>query len=588
MNDLLRNKLRELLTTHGRALLEDRVQLEAMLWLDAGDDTRGMFALTSALDQRVPEQLLGLPPGAPSQGLVDRLSSQLATEAHLSPEAARWAVDSWAEAVSSLPAVARPAAPPPLPPAAEPAGIPEGIPLEPPPRTDQIRSAEEAALPPPPEEEDYPVVRPVRPDAWELPRGRALREREPLRRSPSRFRRRNSYIGGAIAVALAVAGVVAVIWAVNRASFREQPLSFPVAQNQQMPPMMPMMGQQPMRVLPGHAQGVASVAFSPDGHKAISGSFDATLKLWDLDAGRLLCTLEGHKGPVTSVVFSSDGKCALSGSMDRTVRLWDLETRQELRSFGPHETGVSCVALSPDGKRFLAGCGFEQIRHNAPNVNGLGGETMDWFRPHQLDGRVWVWDIGTGARLPQPFQGHGDEVTSVVFTPDGKQALSGSFDRTVRLWNVETKQEVRSFIGHTGEVFGVAISADGKYALSCSGTLNPIPNGPNQPPNPMNQPLPGAGDNSVRLWDVATGQELRRFNGHTNAVLSVAFAPNGKRAVSAGFDNCVRVWDVESGVQLQTLFGNGFLVQATAVSPDSQRILSGGWNHDLRLWSMPP
>jgi WD40 repeat protein len=577
MNDLLRKKLCELLTTHGRALLEDRVQLEAMLWLDAGYDTRGMFALTSALDQRVPEQLLALPPGPARQGLVERLSQQLATEAHLAEESARWAVDSWAQAVSSLPH-SPPAAQPSPPPLPQPHGIPEGIPLEVPEPTGQIRPAPEPVLSPFPDEEDIPLVRPVRAtEDWDVPPlSREVRDREPFRRAPSRFRKRSSYLGGAIAVTLAIGLVVGLIWAVNRVSVPRPADSSRVA---------PMPVGQQLLLLPGHDKGVASVAFSPNGHKALSGSFDATVKLWNLDTGQVLHTFHGHEGPVVSVVFSADGKCALTGSMDRTVKLWDLETKQELRTYGKHESGVTCVALSPDGKRFLAACGFEKIKHNLENKpNGQPWETVQWFRPPQLDSRVYLWDIQTGACL-RHFDKHNDEVTSVVFTPDGKQALSGSFDKTVRLWEVETGKEVRCFSGHTGEVFGVAISPDGKRAVSCSGSLGPINNDPNPPVNP---PLPGPGDFSVRLWDLTTGQEIRRFDGHTNAVLSVAFSPNGKRVVSASFDTSVRVWDVDTGFLTDVLYGHNYVVHAAAVSSDGQRILSGGWDRNLRLWRMPP
>jgi WD40 repeat protein len=191
--------------------------------------------------------------------------------------------------------------------------------------------------------------------------------------------------------------------------------------------------------------------------------------------------------------------------------------------------------------------------------------------------------VDTGRELCT-LQGHGDEVSSAVFTPDGKHIVSGSFDRTVSLWDLETRREVRRFQGHKGEVFAVAVSADGKRILSCSGTLGPVPGKDgNKNPNPP----PAEVDYSVRLWDLETGKELQRFTGHTNAVLGVAFSPDGRHGVSAGFDMTVRVWNLETGREVRAHLGHGSAVHAAVFTPDGRRILSGGWDRQLRLWQAP-
>lgn len=110
------------------------------------------------------------------------------------------------------------------------------------------------------------------------------------------------------------------------------------------------------------------------------------------------------------------------------------------------------------------------------------------------------------------FKGHTDYVCRVAFSPDGKWVLSGSADKTMRLWEVETGKELRRFEGHTSLVYGVAFSPVGKQALS------------------------GSLDKTPRLWDAQTGKQLRRFEGHNDYVFCVTFSPDGKQIVSASHD----------------------------------------------------
>jgi len=293
-----------------------------------------------------------------------------------------------------------------------------------------------------------------------------------------------------------------------------------------------------VRTFEGHACSVRSVALSPDGRYALSGSDDHTLRLWELATGTCLRTLEGHTNAVRSVALSPDGRYALSGSDDHTLRLWELATGTCLRTFEGHTDWVSSVALSHDGRSALSGSRDRTLR---------------------------LWELATG-RCLRTFEGHTDSVNSVALSPDGRYALSGSYDRTLRLWELSSGRCVRTFEGRTSSVTSVAISPDGRSALS------------------------GSSDRTLRLWELTTGRCVRTFEGHTGSgwVLSVALSPDGRYALSGSSDRTLRLWELTTGRCVRTFeghTGSGW-VRSVALSPDGRYALSGSADCTLRLWEL--
>jgi mono/diheme cytochrome c family protein len=177
------------------------------------------------------------------------------------------------------------------------------------------------------------------------------------------------------------------------------------------------------------------------------------------------------------------------------------------------------------------------------------------------DGTVRVWDLVSG-RERRRFVGHRDEVNAVAFAPDGKHVLSGGADRTVRVWNVSTGREVHKLAGHTDAVRSVAVSRDGRYALS------------------------GGEDRAVRLWDLEKGTEVRALGGHGGPVTALTFSADGKRALSGGHDRLVRLWEVPSGKLLGRWEGHTGAVYAVAFSRDGKQALSGGADRSVRRWDV--
>ena len=148
----------------------------------------------------------------------------------------------------------------------------------------------------------------------------------------------------------------------------------------------------------------------------------------------------------------------------------------------------------------------------------------------RLDGNISNHSFDNSTQLVElQQQGHTNWVTSVGFSPDGNRIVSGSMDKSVRVWDAKTDEHLRELQGHTDSVTSVGFSTDG------------------------NQIVFGSLDKSVRVWDGKTGKQLRELQGHTDIVRSVEFAPDGHRIVSGSDDRSVRVWDAKTGEQLRKL-----------------------------------
>jgi uncharacterized caspase-like protein len=181
------------------------------------------------------------------------------------------------------------------------------------------------------------------------------------------------------------------------------------------------------------------------------------------------------------------------------------------------------------------------------------------------DNTVKLWDTATGREI-RTFSGHSREVSSVSFSPDGRQVLSSSHDRTVRLWEAATGREVRTFSGHSGYVLSAGFSPDGRQVLSGSSG--------------------GEFDLSgyVKLWNTATGREIRTFSRQSNTVYSVNFSSDGRQALSGSGDGTVKLWDVATGREIRTFSGHFSLVCSVGFSPDGRRVLSSSDDGTIRIW----
>lgn len=333
--------------------------------------------------------------------------------------------------------------------------------------------------------------------------------------------------------------------------------------------------------LKGHTDRVWSVAFSPDGKRLVSASRDQTVKVWDATNGQETLTLKGHTDEVTSVAFSPDGKRVASASVDRTVKVWDATSGQETLTLKRHTNTVTSVAFVADGKWLASASEDRTVKMwDFTRIRGdnIGGEmpilhlqagyvtsvaiSADGKQVASAsdDQMVKMWDTMSGEEA-LTLKGQTGYVRSMAFRVDGKRLACASEDKTVKVWDAMSGQETLALKGHTGDVMSLAFSADGRRLASTST------------------------DRTVKVWDATSGQESLTLKGHADHMpFGVAFSPDGKRLASANRDRTVKVWDATSGQETLTLNGHIGMVNSVAFSPDGKRLASASHDETVKVW----
>lgn len=287
-------------------------------------------------------------------------------------------------------------------------------------------------------------------------------------------------------------------------------------------------------LIPAHDAAVSGTAVSPDGAHFATASLDATIKVWRMDNGELVCKLQGHGGDVESVRFSPDSAYIVSSSVDFTAMVWDVANCKQVSRLVGHSAPVRQAVFTPDGAQVITGSSDNTLK-------------------------VWDW---REARPLHTLEGHTAAVAALDISPDGRQLLSGARDGKLLLWDVATRTVLRTLEGHSTAITAIDISTDGKRAVSGSGDgtlllwrledgtlltrlINTTPDVRAAVFTPDDALVIGGGaDGSVQLWSTTTGLEIDRLRGHRGGILSAALAPNGRMLVTGSVDNTARVWQV--------------------------------------------
>lgn len=277
-----------------------------------------------------------------------------------------------------------------------------------------------------------------------------------------------------------------------------------------------------------HPQNVFSLAYSPDGAEFATCGLEEYVRIRNAQTGAEIGFLEGHEIALRAAVYTPDGSRILSCGLDGTVRLWDRKTLSLIHTFAGHEGHVLHCAVSPDGKFGYSGGTDRSVRR--------------WDLEEGEEAGLFLgasWEVG--------------EVFSIAVSPDGSRVAAGCSDKTVRILNASTLRQVKKLEGLNAAVLSVAYSRDGSKLLA-SGSTAPI-----------------------IVWDTTTFEEVKRLLGHEGTVRLAIFAPLD-RVISASFDRTMRVWDLAAGTEVKRFNNRQEPVYAVAISPDGKSVLLGGFD----------
>jgi WD40 repeat protein/serine/threonine protein kinase len=295
---------------------------------------------------------------------------------------------------------------------------------------------------------------------------------------------------------------------------------------------------EPMPLVRHHGPDVGRIAFSADGRRVVTCSFDDhTARLWNPETGTPLGVPLRHDGEVANAAFSPDGKLVATASHDKTVRFWNSTTGEPVGPPIQHDGPVSRVLFSCDGQRLVT-------------AEFAAGIVRAWTVPDRVS-------TGTTIRHQTGF-------TDVAISPDGKTVVTGSHDKTARLWSVDSGLAIGAPMVHIDAVYCVAFSPDGQRVLT------------------------GSADGTARLWDATTAQPTDRILKHQDTVIAAQFSVDGKWILTGAWDGAARLWDAETGQLLSLPFRHSDSARVPLVALAGRTVLTGTNGSVAALWSAQP
>ncbi len=366
-----------------------------------------------------------------------------------------------------------------------------------------------------------------------------------------------------------------------------------------------------LTVLRGHTGGVDSAAFSPDGARILTGSWDGTARIWDTASGETILVLHGHSRLIASAAFSPDGTRILTEdgrplrtslgqpiNSDQAVRIWDAATGTEIATLSVPEEALPFAAFSPDGERVVtaslegarvwdveSGNMLAHMRGHIRTVSSASfspdGERVLTASP---DGTARIWDAASGAQLlilrgHEPTAWPYASILTAVFSPDGTRILTTSYDQTARVWDAATGAQLMVLQHHDVHDLRAGFSPDGELIVTYADTGRTI-----EWDSTADRSTSTLTGGTTRVWDAASGIEIAASSGHESWVVSAVFSPDSRQIVTASSDGTARLWDAMSGASIGVLRGHEDEVESAAFSPDGRYAITASKDGTARIW----
>ena len=373
--------------------------------------------------------------------------------------------------------------------------------------------------------------------------------------------------------------------------------------------------------LSGHKWEILSVAITPDGKKAISGSHDGTVRLWDVESGTQERIVGKDEGNVSAVAITPDGKKAISASgpvvkiwnlesgeyqmldrvipdwvytvaitpdgkkaifaFKRSIKLWSLQSGKEERTH-TEEKFIGTVTITPDGQKVGFVCNNSikiwnpqsgQIEQDLPGHKNWGtimaftlnGEKAICSLPY-YDG-LNMWDLKSGEK-ELTFPDYSRQPDAVAITPDGKKVVYSSTKNDLKVLDLSSGEEEFTLSGHSGLIKAIAITSDSQTIVSASY------------------------DKTLKVWDISTPMntklqtgQVASPSGHESIIKTVTITANGQKAISVSADHTLKIWNLQTGQIEQTLFSNLELANAVSITPDGEKAIIAS-DRSIKLWDL--
>lgn len=310
--------------------------------------------------------------------------------------------------------------------------------------------------------------------------------------------------------------------------------------------------------LRGHRSYVTVVRFHPIYSVMVSGSEDASIRVWDFETGEHERALKGHTNTVQDLAFDASGKLLASCGADLHIKLWDFASFECLKTLAGHDHNVSSVAFMPSGDHLVSA---------------------------SRDKTIKLWEVATGFCV-KSFAGHSDWIRCVRPNTDGSLLASCSNDQTVRIWfvagsNSECKAELRDH-EHVVECVAWAPGSAEPFISEAAGTNKSHESGASDSGGPY--VVSGSRDRTIRFWDVTAQICLFVLAGHDNWLRALVWHPHGKYLLSASDDKTVRVWDVANKRQHKLLDAHSHFVTTLDFHHRLPFVISGGVDQTIKVW----